>query len=232
MKHLLTTIAIISLLVLTSCDDDNDKDKAVKSFTSVEECKAGIAPDATQDERDKVVADCQKAYDQARADHERTAPHYATLGECVDLYGAANCGLHGDYYQPVMNGFLLGYLAGSMTYQPYYYNRWGVAYNGTTNLGYYRSGYVYVPPASSAWTRSYPATPVARGSMAPPPVASTRGVFGGSAANSGHGISLSAPRPSVTGNTSVTSPPASSARGVFGASAAAHASSAGSGSGG
>lgn len=119
MKHLLASTALVSLVFLTGCDDD--KDHAVKSFTSVEECKAGIAEDATQDERDKVVADCQKAYDEAKAEHQKKAPRYQSLGECVDLYGAANCGLspHGNYYQPSMNGFMLGYLAGQMTYQPY-----------------------------------------------------------------------------------------------------------------
>ncbi len=230
MKHILATNFIISLLILTGCGDE-DKDKAVKSFTSVEECKAAIAADATQDERDKVVADCQKAYDQSKAEHERTAPHYTTLGECVDLYGSANCGLSpAGYYYPSMNGFMLGYLAGAMTYQPYYYNRWGVTYSGPTNLGYYRSGYVYVPRTSSTtWTRSYASTPVAHVGT-PPPVTSTRGVFGGSAANNGHGISVT--RPSITGNTSVASPSSSSSRGVFGASASSHISSFGSSSGG
>jgi len=218
---LATTFLSVSMLALSGC---GQKDDAIKPYKSAGECQADVAADATDEERHKVYADCQKAEEQSRIQHEQRAPHYQTLGECVDLYGAEHCGLSssGSYY-PLMTGFMLGYLGGVATYQPYYYNQWGVAYSGGTQLGYYRNGYVVVPSGSS-WSSGYASTTIARG--APPPPSSTRGVFGGSA-SAGRGMSLSAAM--AHGPGSIAAPSGSSTRGIFGASVASHGFGAGAG---
>ena len=212
---LATAFLGVSMLALFGC---GQKDDAIKPYKSAAECQADVAADATDEERHKVYADCQKAEEQSKIQHEQRAPHYQTQGECVDLYGAEHCGLSpSGYYYPLMTGFMLGYLSGRPTYQPYYYNQWGVAYSGGTQLGYYRGGYI-VAPSGSSWSSGYPSTTIARGDPAPAP-SSTRGVFGGSA-SAARGMSVSASR--MSGPGSIAAPSSSSARGIFGASVAAH----------
>jgi uncharacterized protein YgiB involved in biofilm formation len=203
-----------SMLALCGC---GEKDDAIKPYKSAGDCQADVAADATDEERHKVYADCQKAEEQARVQHEQQAPHYQTQTECTNLYGEDKCGMApAGYYYPLMTGFLFGYLSGSATYQPYYYNQWGVAYSGGTQLGYYRSGYIFAPSGSS-WSRGYASTTIARGD--PPPRSSTRGVFGGSA-SAARGMSLSAPRAGGPGSVAMLT--GSSTRGIFGASVASH----------
>jgi uncharacterized protein YgiB involved in biofilm formation len=173
---LATALLSVSMLALTGC---GKKDDAIKPYKSAGECQADVATDATDEERHKVYADCLKAEEQARRQHEQQTPHYQTQIECANLYGAQNCGLApAGYYYPQMTGFLFGYLSGVATYQPYYYNQWGVAYSGGTQIGYYRSGYIFAPSGSS-WSRGYASTTIASGNL--PPLSSTRGLFGGSA---------------------------------------------------
>jgi uncharacterized protein YgiB involved in biofilm formation len=217
------------LLLLPGCGDD-DKEQAVKSYKTVEECKADVAADATDEEKTKIVADCQKAFDQATADPAAQAPHYQLAQSCYDLYGEAGCGYApGGYYYPFMNGFMFGYYNGVMAYHPYYYNRWGVVYSGSVNLGYFRGGYVMAPPGAT-WTRSYAYVPVARGAV-PPPASSMRGVLGGTATRAASGVTVNRPSVSMPASPAARAPsvstPSVSARGGFGTSAGTAGSSAG-----
>lgn len=223
-SRLLISLALgVSLFALTGCG--KDQDEAVKSYQSVDACRADIASDASQEERDKVTADCQRAFDQSRVEHESTVTHYVTMDACSALY--EQCYQTNGGFVPFMSGFMLGYLSGSPVYHPYYYDRYHVVYTGGTRLGYYRSGYV-VAPAGASWTRGYASVSVNRGA-APPPLSATRGVFGGSgsafAARGGSSmpsVSRAAPA-SFAGKAAIVSTPV--ARGVFGGSAAMSASS-------
>lgn len=223
---LLTVSAAALLLMLGGCD--KPKEEAVKSYTSVEECTADIATDASGEERTKVTGDCQKAFDQSAVEHERTVTHYTVIDSCTALYERCVPAHDGNGFVPFMTGFMLGYIGGSPMYHPYYYDRYHVVYTGHTNLGYYKSGYV-VAPAGSTWTRGYASVSVNKGAP-PPPIASTRGVFGGSgsafAARGGTAMpSVSKATPSAFSGGKSAIAPSVSARGGFGSTAAASASS-------
>src|SRR5260370_42551626 len=94
---LATAFLSVSMLALSGC---GEKDAAIKPYKSAGECQADVAEDATDEERHKIYADCQKAEEQSRIQHEQRAPHYRTQGECVDLYSAESYGLSpsGYYY--------------------------------------------------------------------------------------------------------------------------------------
>lgn len=209
---------IAALVLLVGCDDKPKPENAVKIYASIDECKA-----------DHDEQECQKAFEGAQTEHEKSVPRHATLGECVDRYGADACIPHhsssGDWFGPAMAGFMIGHMLGTPSYQPVYIQH-GYAYSGSNQLGSWRStcvscrtgGFVTVPAGSSpAWSRSYSTTtitPSGRGPSATyaPAPASTRGGFGGSAS----GIGKSSP----SAPSSVASPGAASARGGFGGSAA------------
>ena len=216
----------VSLLALVGCD--KPKEEAVKSYTSVEECKADIATDASGEERTKVEGDCSKAAEQSAVEHERTVTHYVTVDQCSSLYERCVPAHDGNGFVPFMTGFMLGYIGGSPMYHPYYYDRYHVVYTGSSRLGYYKSGYI-VAPAGSTWTRGYASVSVNKGAP-PPPISSTRGVFGGTgsafAARGGASmpsVSKASPAAFSAGKSAIA--PSVSARGGFGGTAAASASS-------
>jgi uncharacterized protein YgiB involved in biofilm formation len=225
LKSLVLSVSIIALTA--GCG--KPKEEAVKSYKTVEECRADIAADATSEERSRVEGDCQKGFDQSAVEHERTVTRYVVMDSCTALYERCVPARDGNGFVPFMTGFMLGYVSGAPIYHPYYYDRYHVVYSGTANLGYYRSGYIMTTPGS-AWTRGYASVSVNKGTP-PPPVSSTRGVFGGTASafvsRGGMAPSLSkaanaspsgrAPTAAITSTTS--------ARGVFGGTASASASS-------
>lgn len=220
-------VGVSLFVLLTGCGDP--KEEAVKSYTTTEECRADIAADASGEERTKVEGDCQKAAEQSAVEHERTVTHYTVIDSCSALYERCVPAHDGNGFVPFMTGFMLGYMSGSPVYHPYYYDRYHVVYTGSARLGYYRSGYVVAAPGST-WNRGYASVSVNKGAM-PPPIASTRGVFGGSgsafAARGGTAptvVSNASPSGRASANASaVTSSP--SARGGFGGTASASASS-------
>lgn len=226
-SNILRSLAFgVSILALTSgCG--KEEEHAVKSYTTIDDCRADIAEDATSEEREKVTKDCSTAAEQSVVEHEKVVTHYVAMDQCSALYERCVPAQNGNGFVPFMTGFMLGYVAGLPVYHPYYYDRYHVVYTGGTRLGYYRSGYV-MTPAGSAWSRPYTSVTVNKGAP-PPPASSVRGVFGGSKVTAVTGMtrpSVSAPSPSGRGGNSALSAPSSpSARGVFGGSAAAASSS-------
>jgi uncharacterized protein YgiB involved in biofilm formation len=217
-------VGVAAIALLSGCDD-KPKEQAIKTYESVEKCRADIADDATAEERVKVTEDCKKAFDHSTVEYERTVTRYQSADQCSTMYSNCRPASDGNGYVPLMAGFMLGYMAGgSPVYHPYYYDRWHTAYVGGAPVGHFNSGYVVAPQGSSI-TRNYTSVTINKGSP-PPPAASTRGMFGGTqSAFASRGITVSNPVSPSGRSPSAIAPSSGSARGVFGSSAASASSS-------
>jgi uncharacterized protein YgiB involved in biofilm formation len=114
---LLAGVAALSLL--TACGGDKPK-----TYTSDQ---AGI-DECVSDGNTRDV--CTDAISHAKEDADKVAPHYSAMDQCIADYGADRCISHGDYWGPVLTGFMLGTLVnGSHSYgYPVYINRTGGMY--------------------------------------------------------------------------------------------------------
>ena len=73
------------------------------AFASVEECSAQMSR-----------TDCEAAFQQARSEHDGTAPRFANQAECEQEWGTGNCENRpdqarqgGSIFMPVLAGFLI-----------------------------------------------------------------------------------------------------------------------------
>jgi uncharacterized protein YgiB involved in biofilm formation len=174
-RFILLGIALVFGVVLISHLFGHHEAQAVPIYGSLAACKA-----------ERPAAECDQAFASAAALHDGSAPHYATLTSCEDLYGPGQCVPRGSegsggWFIPAMAGFMLGHALGGsqmMIAQPIYVNREGYAFSGGAMIGGYHrscldygncgSGYAsgggYVYPSSSSggtssafWSRaSYP----------------------------------------------------------------------------
>jgi uncharacterized protein YgiB involved in biofilm formation len=119
-----------ALLALAGCDDST---KALRIYPNVEACRV-----------DHSAADCDAAFAGAQTTYASTAPAYAGLESCEQIYGPGGCVARSDAvnsFIPLMTGFLIGQaMAGTtaIAYQPVYVDRQGIAYAGREAIGTYR----------------------------------------------------------------------------------------------
>lgn len=146
-SHLaLTTAMAAAGLSLTACDQPWDASAAQQkpveavAYANLDECKtADAVPDA----------ECDKAFEAARADDEKRAPRYAAVGDCEAAYGAGNCVPRGynnggsGWFTPMLTGFVIGRMLDGGG-RPYY--------NGT---GLYRDNNGYVTSYGGRLNRDY-----------------------------------------------------------------------------
>ena len=214
--------------ILSRCGSSNTAE-AVPIYPNVAACTA-----------DHSASDCDQAFGSAQAQHDSSAPHYASQSSCEDVYGPGQCvprtGGSGGWFIPAMAVFMLGQaLSGPNTFlaRPVYVDRQGYAYSGNYLVGPYRrrcedqgncpsgyssgyhggGGYIFRRSGSSGtgfWSS---------GSFASRSVTVPRGGFGGSS---------SAMSSFFGGSHSALGAGGSVSRGGFGSSAAAHAGGLGS----
>jgi uncharacterized protein YgiB involved in biofilm formation len=162
MKRSKLTTASLALLGITStgflgCDEVNDEPTEVATAAgSIQDCvKAGI---------DQTV--CADAWAKAAAENAKTAPRYATAGDCYSEFGAGGCQqIHtsngNSVFIPLMTGMLIGNLMADRrdnynnhhvvvvhNYQPLY--RTGGSWHTSTNQSFSGSGKVVIPHSYTA----------------------------------------------------------------------------------
>ena len=125
-------------LALTACESDVD----ATLFANAEQCAA--SGQLTQ-------AQCSAAFAEAKVEHERVAPRYASYADCVADFGPEQCGPARDgsgVFMPFFTGMLIGnMLSGGNRYppQPLYRTRNGEYKTaGGTGIGT-RTGAISVP---------------------------------------------------------------------------------------
>lgn len=166
--HLRLTLMAATLpAALAGCDSGPETGAVVQS---VDECVS--AQHLSRQE-------CQTAYDNAVAQHQKVAPRFQNWGDCNQQFGSCaplrDNGV--DYYIPPMAGFLVGYALGRRN-DHYYYG-----YGGSLPLYRDRSGGFYKPGGDYVSGRSG-AVKGAVGRPTPPARAVTvsRSGFGSSSA--------------------------------------------------
>lgn len=161
-------IASTVLLALGACDDSNKLVSRVKVYQSVQACEAehplppvGTRLSQRQDAwgnsfpvfetfQPPPDLDCAKAFTEARAEQENSAPRYDTQQACEVAHGDGHCEVHrtdaGSWFIPAMIGFIAGKSYTGAMYQPIYIDRAGGAHSRGAFVGtYYRN----CPPGST-----------------------------------------------------------------------------------
>jgi len=131
----LTLMAVAIPFALAGCDSGPDSGVVLDS---VNDC-------TTRTDLQVSVAECQNAYNQALAEHQRVAPRFESAVDCNDQFSSCSViNENGrDYYVPPMNGFLLGYAVSQLMNN----GRSGYAYHygGSVPLYRNRTGDFYDP---------------------------------------------------------------------------------------
>lgn len=94
---------------LSACQEDPAEE--VNIFKSAQECMA--LPGATAES-------CESGYQEALAEHQKTAPRYDTLEYCEEQHGVGNCGTEvqpqsgggGSIFMPLLMGYMMGRMLG------------------------------------------------------------------------------------------------------------------------
>ena len=165
-RHVGLLAASVSLMALAGCYDEEAKAPVMappavqvasvahedKIFESLEACLADIEADkspqtlsygdaavmpAAETPADKAKLACVTDWEKAKAEHEKSAPRFATLAECQAEFGPEGCGAApapaaaassgggggGNSFMP----FMMGYMVGNMTSPSYpvYHDRSG-----------------------------------------------------------------------------------------------------------
>ena len=78
------------------------------AYASLEECRA-----------QNSASECEAAFQQARSEHEQTAPRFADQTQCEQEWGEGNCESRpdqtrsgGSVFVPILAGFMLGRMMG------------------------------------------------------------------------------------------------------------------------
>lgn len=142
-KHVGLLVATASVITLAGCYEEDPAPKEIakaatppaisqpaavktadahdaKVFTSMEDCLADVST------ADKAAADagrlqCVADWEKAKAEHEKTAPKFATLAECQAEFGPEGCGAapqsggttvvnnggDGGWFMPFMMGYMI-----------------------------------------------------------------------------------------------------------------------------
>lgn len=113
--HITSVAALSSALMLSACNDEAPNVPTNGTFSSKEECSIAYSMEV-----------CEKAEKEALATHEKNAPRFSRLEECVAEYGKDMCrpstgssGGDGGFFVPMMMGYMLGSM--NSTPAPLYY---------------------------------------------------------------------------------------------------------------
>ncbi|MBI3506301.1 MAG: DUF1190 domain-containing protein [Proteobacteria bacterium] len=172
-KLRLVLLASVAALALTACDDKPD---VASQFVRDE------AQCASQDN----PGSCRQALMDARKEHVRTAPAFASKDDCEARFGIENCQpvadvkptetqlaaagtqpqqvreANGSFFMPLLAGYMMGRIAGGgFAAQPLYRDTENRAYTGTRPTGTTFDSRAMPPPRPVAQTAS--AAPVQRG---------------------------------------------------------------------
>jgi uncharacterized protein YgiB involved in biofilm formation len=84
-------------------------------------------------------AACEAAFQTAMAEHQATAPKFATRAECEAALGTDACqegrsATGGSFFMPLMMGMMMGQMMGPRRGYPIYADRQGAAYSGSTRV--------------------------------------------------------------------------------------------------
>lgn len=169
------TLMGAAALSMAACEDDRVETRA---FASVEECASGAGAEDAWFDGEACVA----SFEEARAEHERTAPRYVDAALCEEEHGGAcyeRTGSGGSsIFLPLMAGYLMGNMLGrtgasSARAQPVYRTAAGrFATPGGTSMSSLRG-------VSAASPAAFRAAPAAAAPMTRATVRSTGG-FGAS----------------------------------------------------
>lgn len=172
---------------LAACQDDRIE---AQSFPNEDACvQASFNPGS-----DFTAEDCEKTFDLAEKEHERTAPRYAEAklceeqhgGECQMVQAPAASGGGGGFFMPMMMGYLIGnMMSGNNSHnsyraQPLYKTSSGkfATADGKTTMGSLRST-TKISPKSFNAIKTASAKPMTRASV------KSSGGFGASRTSSG-----------------------------------------------
>lgn len=118
-------------------------------YPSVDACKADGKVDA---------ADCQKAYDEAKAQNDQQAPHFGDQSECEARFGANACYRRDEggssFFVPFLTGFLVSNLVNQATGGSGYWGRPGGYYYSRPVYRSSRTGDIYTGSGSRLSTVS------------------------------------------------------------------------------
>jgi len=135
----LLAASTVSLLALAGCKDEapvSVDEHQASIHSSIEACvldaeRTGASETASDGEAmspmQKLKMACLDNWNQAQADHEKTAPRYESLSQCEAEYGTGNCGAPGgasgstasagggggSFFMPMMLGYMLGNMSSS-----------------------------------------------------------------------------------------------------------------------
>ncbi len=143
------------------------QEQPMKVYASASECAA---------EQDWGV--CETGFAKAKAEHDATAPKFATRAECEAALGPEACEERrtstGSVFMPLMMGMMMGRMMSGSAAYPIYNDRNGAAYSGGTRVAGADPRYANGARAAGPRTVSAPVT--AGGALAP--ASTTRGGFG------------------------------------------------------
>ncbi len=134
-RVVLTTLTAAGVVAVQACgSSDWSEEPSVEAspFASVAECSASGAVPA---------AECQRAYNQAVANHEQAAPRFETQPLCEEQFGNGQCQQRaagtGSFWMPVLAGFMVGRML-DRDRRPYY--RYGGLYRSRRDNVWYTGG--------------------------------------------------------------------------------------------
>lgn len=182
----LALLGTVGLVGLAACDDGNPLGQE-GFFQTETECAKSNNPDA-----------CRQAIADARAEHLKTAPAFASREACEAKFGAENCmetkekpgqvaegapaaqtasaAGGGSWFMPMMMGFMMGNMMGGRSAQPVYRDTTNTAYSGGRPVGTFKD-HALPPPRSTGSVAGVP-------TRSPAGTNTTRGGFGTSSTGS------------------------------------------------
>lgn len=156
----LAILGSAGLVGLTACDQADDPLQTGQFFASAQACEAA-----------HNKQECVDSLEQAKTEHEKTAPKFTTREACEAEFGAENCvrpetvqAGGGGWFMPAMMGFMMGRMMGGgyAAAAPVYRDTNNTAYSGRQPLGTIDSTRM-APPQRVAGTTGAPSYSPARG---------------------------------------------------------------------
>jgi uncharacterized protein YgiB involved in biofilm formation len=129
---------------------------------------------------------CEAAFAKAAAEHDQTAPKFASRADCEAHFDSAACEPRrteggGSVFMPMMMGMMMGQMMSGRVGHPVYTDRAGATYSGSTRVAEPRSGF----GAGSAGLPRTVTAPMTQDGAIAPRGATLRGGFGQSSSYRG-----------------------------------------------
>lgn len=126
------SLAIVGALAMSGCTPTPQADEPT-TYRNVTEC--------VQD--GKSQATCDKAFADAKAEAEKTAPKFASQAECAAQFGNCQQSASGGWFMPALMGYMVGNMMSNSgtryVSQPVYVDRSGRYATSTYSNGSYRT---------------------------------------------------------------------------------------------